>query len=124
MQTKPTVRNSMVELGAYLSPKNVIHKVTSEYGGLFNAKSPVDVPRDRSQAYYQSKQIPNRKRQRNTGPLRNADYSKIALMVNNTDCIRHYEFAGNNKGTLMPRTSACPKNYEKWIKTFCSRRLT
>ena len=45
----------MVELGAYLSPKNVIHKVTSEYGGLLNAKSPVDVPRDRTQVKTNSK---------------------------------------------------------------------
>ena len=56
-RTRLTVRSRMAQVGKNVSPKKVLTIVTNEYGGIFNAKSHVDVPRNRKQFYNQSKHI-------------------------------------------------------------------
>ena len=90
IRTKPTIRERIMELGAFMRPKQIIRKVVQEAGGLISATTPSDLPRDRNQVYNLSRGIENRKRHRNTGKGKIADFSKIAVMANTGKFIQNH----------------------------------
>ena len=124
VRTKPTVLSRMAQVSMYKCPKKVVSIVTNENGGVLNAQSAVDLPRNRQQVYNMARKQnkEGRVRHRFTGPLPVADYHKIVYlaMAEEHSFLRNYDFDRNKMESMSPRTFACPPNYQYLITQFCS----
>ena len=108
IRTKPSVLSKMKMYAEERAPKHVITKVQSEAGGVRNAPSVSDIPRNRKQVYNLASKIPNRIRSRSTGPQKAADFTPLVAKLRTSDFVKDVSFGlrhGKGKDT-SPNTFA------------------
>ena len=105
------------QYGQFMRPKQIIAEIEKDAGGVIEALSPCDIPRNRLQVCNKLRQVQNRPKARNTGRNRTPDYGKLVSLAQAGDFVRDFSIHRNQKkDATVPRVFAATECNIGWIK--------
>ncbi|XP_066926161.1 uncharacterized protein [Clytia hemisphaerica] len=102
----------------FKTPKNTVQELREENGGVLNFTNPAKLPRNRTQVYNASKGL-DKPKHRNTGRVKNTDFSKLLMMLSGGRFVKKVHYDTNPEEHVNPKVFAGTDSTLGYINTFC-----